>query len=97
MEFDGFGTDWYTDQWDIYPPRDTERIAALVRLLDAGCVEQVWLSQDVFATTQLRGYGGWGYDHILANLVPMFMRAGINEAQITTMMVHNRARLLTVP
>ena len=97
VEFDGFGIEWYTDQWDVYPPRDTERIAALVRLLDAGYVDQVLLSQDVFAKTQLRRYGGWGYDHILTNLVPMFKRAGITEAQITTMMVHNPARLLTVP
>jgi phosphotriesterase-related protein len=77
--------------------RDTERIAALARPLDAGDAEQVWLSQDVFAKTRIRRYGGWGCDHILTNLVPMFRRAGITQAQMTTMMVHNPARLLTVP
>ena len=60
-------------------------------------MEQVWLSQDVFAKTQLRQYGDWGYGHIVTNLVPVFKPAGITEAQITTMTVHNPARLLIVP
>jgi phosphotriesterase-related protein len=97
LEFDGFGIEWYTDQWDVYPPRDTERIATLARLLDAGYVSQLLLSQDIFTKMQLRQYGGWGYDHILTNVVPMFKRAGISETQVQVMMVHNPARLLAIP
>lgn len=102
IEFDCFGHEQYTersvfsDKTFRVEPRDTDRISALVKILDSGFIDKVLLSQDVFVKTNLRAYGGWGYDHILTNVVPMLNRIGVTEDQIHTMMVANPREVLAV-
>jgi phosphotriesterase-related protein len=40
-------------------------------------------------------YGGWGYAHLLKNVVPMLQRRGFGESEITTLLVKNPRRVLT--
>ena len=51
---------------------------AVEDLIGEGYVEQILLSCDVCLKTCLRTYGGWGYDHVLTNIVPMMEEAGID-------------------
>ena len=44
--------------------------------------------------TCLRTYGGWGYDHVLVNIVPMMEDAGISQAAIDDLLIHNPAEFL---
>lgn len=96
IEFDGFGIEWYVDNLGEAPPRDTERITALLRLIEAGFLDRILISQDVFTKSQLKRYGGWGYDHILVNVVPMMHRAGLTDGQIHRIMVDNPSRVLAL-
>ena len=95
VEFDGFGIEWHFEQPDRYAPWDPERIKALSQLVSAGYAAQLLISQDTFTKIQLKRYGGWGYAHILTNLLPYFRQAGIRDEQIQTMMVDNPRRLLS--
>ena len=51
-------------------------------------------SCDVCLKTCLRTYGAWGYDHVLANVVPMMREFGISDADIDTMLRKNPADFL---
>ena len=95
VEFDGFGIEWHFEQPDLYAPWDPERIRSLSQLVSAGYSTQLLISHDTFTKIQLKRYGGWGYAHILTNLLPQFRRAGISDEQIHTIMVDNPRRLLS--
>jgi len=43
---------------------------------------------------QLTRYGGWGYAHLLKNVVPLLKRRGFDESEITTLLVENPQRVL---
>ena len=99
VEFDCFGHEFYCDNgaydtdWPWQFGSDTERVAALVRLLEAGYAERLLLSHDICVKMQLRRYGAYGYAHLLENIVPMLRRQGVSQEQVQVMMVRNPARL----
>ena len=66
---------------------------ALDALVQAGLSDRLLVSHDICVKMQLRRYGGYGYAHLLENVRPMLLRAGITETQIEMMTVHNPARL----
>jgi phosphotriesterase-related protein len=51
----------------------------------------------VWTKTQLRSFGGMGYDHLLRRIVPELQRRGVSAADVRTMLVENPARLLDRP
>ncbi len=76
-------------------PSDGERIEALLELLgDEGMAERIVLGLSVWTKTQLRAYGGCGYDHLLTNIVPSLQSGGVSDAAVATMLVSNPSRLL---
>jgi phosphotriesterase-related protein len=76
-------------------PSDDERIAALVELLaEDGMAERCVLGGSVWTKTQLRAFGGCGYEHLLRNVVPALQAGGVSDAAVETMLVSNPARLL---
>jgi phosphotriesterase-related protein len=99
IEFDCFGHEFYCDNgaydtdWPWSFSSDTDRVAGLVKMVEAGYTDQLLLSQDICVKMQLRRYGAYGYAHILENIVPMLLRSGITQEQIDTMMMRNPARL----
>jgi phosphotriesterase-related protein len=97
IEYDTFGSEFYYDQWATQERRDTERVAAIAGLVAAGYAERLLLSHDIWLKMLLKAYGGWGYDHLLVNVVPQLLRAGLSEDQLQTMMVANPARVLALP
>lgn len=96
VEFDNFGKEYYIRRevrnsgYGLFV-RDTERVTLLKKLIDAGYLRQILLSCDVCLKNLLHEYGGWGYDHVLSNIVPMMEDEGITKEQIHTLLVENPA------
>ena len=99
VEFDNFGKEYYVRRevrntgYGLFV-RDTERVTLLKKLIDDGFGKQILLSCDVCLKNLLHTYGGWGYDHILTNVVPMMEDEGITREQIHTMLCRNPADFL---
>ena len=70
--------------------------AAIPRLIEAGHVDQILLSQDVCTKAQLKAYGGTGYSYILETFLPHLRSRGVSEEHIRKMMVENPRRVLTL-
>jgi phosphotriesterase-related protein len=78
----------------LHEPSDAQRLDALVALLgDEGMADHCVLGAGVWTKTQLRAYGGMGYEH-LARIVDELAWRGISARDIETMLVVNPARLL---
>ena len=102
IEYDVFGFEGY------YParvalseghlpdtPNDVERVRQIKQLIEMGYVKQILISQDCGMKIMLTSYGGWGYAHLLREVVPLMRVYGITDEDIHTMMVENPKRLLT--
>ena len=99
VEFDNFGKEMSTDRWDVKPGSgrfvtDWDRVRLLKKIVDRGYGSQMLLSCDICLKSLLHAYGGWGYDHILAHIVPMMDEVGITQKQIDDMLIRNPARWL---
>ncbi|WP_320668971.1 phosphotriesterase family protein [Patulibacter defluvii] len=77
-------------------PTDAERLDLFVAMLaaDPALVDRCVMGCSVWTKTQLRAYGGMGYDHLLRRIVPELRRRGVEQAAIDRMLVVNPARLL---
>ena len=99
VEFDNFGKEYYIRRevrnsgYGCFV-HDTDRVAFLKKIIDDGYLHQVLLCCDLCLKNLLHKYGGWGYDHVLTNIVPMMEEAGISAADIRTMLVENPANWL---
>lgn len=98
IEFDLFG--WETTNYppnpDIDMPNDGARLKLIRGLAEHGHVERVLISHDICVRTRLTHYGGHGYQHIFANILPLMLRRGFSADQIETIIIGNPARLLTL-
>lgn len=99
VEFDNFGKEYYIRRevrnsgYGLFV-HDTERVTFLKKLIDDGYLRQILLSCDLCLKNLMHQYGGWGYDHVLTNIVPMMEDEGITKEQIRTLLVHNPAEWL---
>lgn len=97
IEFDLFGWEMsYYPMDDVDMPNDATRLQWIRQLIDRGHLERVLISHDICTRTRLIRYGGHGYRHIFAHVVPLMRRRGFTEAEIDTVLVANPRRLLTV-
>jgi phosphotriesterase-related protein len=97
LELDLFG--WETRHYplsEIDMPNDAVRIDNIIQLVKAGHIDQILVSHDVDSKLRLRVYGGEGYQHILENVVPVMRRKGLNEAQVSQILIENPRRALTI-
>ncbi|HEY3415563.1 MAG TPA: phosphotriesterase-related protein [Armatimonadota bacterium] len=98
LEFDNFGKEFYIDPADrafadgIFI-QDSERVRLLRQLVDDGYARQLLITNDICLKMMLHAYGGWGYDHILRNIVPMLRHEGIAQETIDLFLVGNPRRL----
>jgi phosphotriesterase-related protein len=93
LEYDMIGMDYFYADEAAQSPSDEENARAIKALIDAGFIDRVLMSQDVFLKTMLTRYGGFGYGYILKYFVPRLRRHGVTDAQIETMMIANPARV----
>jgi len=96
LSFDTFGSETYFDRSFAQEPRDTDRIECVLRILEKGYGSQLTLAHDICTRTQFHHYGGWGWDHILANIVPRLRHGGVSQQELDTMLIETPRRLLTL-
>jgi phosphotriesterase-related protein len=94
IEYDLFGREgYYPINLDL--PNDSQRINELMQLIDEGYLNQLLISHDIWTKTQCCRYGGWGYAHILNNVMPVMLAKGMTREQIRIIMVDNPRRMFT--
>ena len=97
VEYDGFGQAIFHF---FYMGRianamsDIQKITDIMQLIEKGYLDQILLAQDFCFKCCLATYGGYGYAHIINNLVPLMKAKGMTEGQIHTLLVDNPKRLL---
>ncbi|MCE5187666.1 MAG: hypothetical protein LLF75_00545 [Eubacteriales bacterium] len=99
VEFDNFGKEYYVAKSSRHKGygtfvHDTDRVDLLAKLLSKGYEKQLLLSCDVCLKILLHRYGGWGYDHVLTNIIPMLKEEGVLESTIEQMIRWNPADFL---
>lgn len=98
-QFDNFGHEFYIDKSErkFLPgpfATDVQRVDAIKKLIDLGFLSNILISSDICHKSLLHGYGGWGYDHILTNIVPMMKDKDITDTQINVLLKENPKNFL---
>jgi phosphotriesterase-related protein len=97
LEYDMIGMDfWYADQ-QVHSPSDDENAAAIKRLIDAGFLDRLLLSQDVFLKMMLTRYGGFGYAYVQRHFLPRLRRHGVTSAQCAALLTDNPRAVFSAP
>jgi len=94
VEFDLFGHEFFESENDFISPGDYAKTKAVSRLITEGYASQILLSHDCCYKIQLRTWGGYGYAHLLQNILPRFVLEGVPEPVVRGMMTENPARVL---
>jgi phosphotriesterase-related protein len=74
---------------------DDGRAASVAEAVRRGYLRQVLISSDVCRRGHLHAFGGFGYDHILNNFIPMLRAAGLDQAALDTITRENPKRLFS--
>ena len=97
LEYDFFGIESsYYPFAEVDLPNDGQRLRMIRALIERGHLERIALSQDICTKTRLTRWGGHGYGHLFANVVPVMRRRGFTEAEIETLFAETPRRLLTL-
>lgn len=71
---------------------DLERVCEIMEVIEKGYLDRIMIAQDHCFKDCLTTYGGYGYAHILKNVLTLMHTKGITESQINTIMVENPKR-----
>jgi phosphotriesterase-related protein len=97
LEQDLFGYESsYYPYADIDMPNDAMRVRRMARLAEAGYLDRLLVSMDVYNKSRLTRYGGEGYQHILWNVAPLMRRRGFSEADVQQVLARNPQAMLTI-
>jgi phosphotriesterase-related protein len=97
IEYDSFGNSTnpiILPEKTFYALNDWQRITCIKEMIDHGYLDRLLISHDVFHKTDLRRYGGFGYNHIHATVIPLMRLNGVTENQIHSLLVDNPKRFL---
>jgi phosphotriesterase-related protein len=96
VAFDNLGLEVYKHDHDIYYSKGKlEPVKTIKALIDKGYLKNILISQDVYVPACYVKNGGYGYAHILKNIVPQFKAGGLTDEQIDTIIVENPKRMLS--
>jgi phosphotriesterase-related protein len=93
IEFDMIGMDYFYADQQVQCPSDDEVARAILRLADAGHLDRVLLSQDVFIKMMLTRYGGNGYAFVQRHFLPRLARHGMDAASRDRLLTTNPRRV----
>ncbi|MBA2558281.1 MAG: phosphotriesterase-related protein, partial [Propionibacteriales bacterium] len=93
IEYDLFGHEFFESENDFQSYGDTETARALVSRVEEGWGDQLLMSHDVCYKIQLTAYGGYGYAHILRNIVLRLRLLGLDVADINRIIMGNPRRI----
>jgi phosphotriesterase-related protein len=105
LEYDSFGREGYYPLYlrtarrgdeCIDLPNDHQRINELIEMIEAGFIGQLLVSHDIWNKHHCRAYGGFGYDHLLRNALPVMRAKGLTAEQVHALLVDNPRRVLTL-
>ena len=82
------------DNGSYIEPNDMKRMNRIINFINDGYLEHILLSQDVGTKERLIAYGGFGYGHVLRDIVPIMRIKGLSEKQIDTLLIENPKRIL---
>lgn len=95
LEYDIWGLESYLAEHEDSYPQDSWRTRAVLELIEEGYLENLLFSHDVYLKIQRVAHGGYGYAHLLENVVPMLEARGVTDDQLETIFVENTRRVLT--
>jgi phosphotriesterase-related protein len=100
IELDTFGMEHWAANWrhpsgPVRRSYDPDRIEILLRVLDAGYLDRLLISQDVCMQTMLRRNGGGGYAHIDTDIVERLFDVGLSQDDVDRIRIANPRRMLT--
>ena len=92
--YDTLGTDHYRDEFGYghEAGHDSWRTRFAMDLIRGGYRDQLLFSQDVCMKSKLRAFGGFGYAHVLENVVPTLRAFGATRDDIDTILIANPER-----
>ena len=70
-------------------PNDGERMRQILFLIEHGHLRQILMSHDIAYKHCLTRWGGFGYHHLLASVIPRLRQKGADDKTIQTLLVHN--------
>jgi phosphotriesterase-related protein len=95
VEYDLFGHTRYYEEYEDILPSDAQRVEYLAELIGAGYESRLLISHDAFLKYHRKKYGGFGYSHILENVISIFRALDVSEDRINEILVKNPRRFLT--
>jgi len=97
LEYDLFGLEnsYYPYDPSFDMPNDGGRMAHVVALIEAGYGARLLLSHDIAYKTSLVKYGGYGYHHLLINVIPRLRKKGLDDAGLRQLLVDNPTHAFT--
>jgi len=97
LEYDLFGLEnsYYPYNPDFDMPNDGGRMTQILTLIARGHQDQVLMSHDIAYKSSLTKYGGYGYHHLLVNVVPRLRRKGVDDAGLRQLLADNPRRAFT--
>jgi phosphotriesterase-related protein len=101
VEYDGFGQNLYHFHYMgriANADSDIKRITDIMELIKEGYLNRILIAHDYCYKCNLTAFSGYGYAHILNNLLPFMRVKGMTEQQIKAILVDNpRTFLQFVP
>jgi phosphotriesterase-related protein len=80
---------------DAFFTREDRLVRLILDLIDQGFIAQILLSQDICFRSELKTYGGRGYDYIPTRFVPTLQTAGLGDHEIRQLLEVNPQRMLS--
>ena len=96
LSFDSFGRDIYFAYAGRHHPSDDIRVNVISELVQQGYVGQIYVAQDCSFKSDLATYGGYGYGHVLENIVPRLKSRDVSDDDLDKILVENPRRFLTM-
>lgn len=67
---------------NLWLPTDHQRIAAIADQIARGNLEKLFVSHDTVYKSMLRKYGGYGYVHLIRDMIPLMLAEGYEAGWI---------------
>ncbi|MBG6095814.1 phosphotriesterase family protein [Nocardioides luteus] len=95
VELDMFGyVSGYEAEIDFTYPADSDRVDAILRMIEEGMADRLLLSHDMVFKTTLKKYGGFGLGRIHRVIKPWLERRGVDAETLEQILVRNAQTVL---
>ncbi|HEY7436790.1 MAG TPA: aryldialkylphosphatase [Methylomirabilota bacterium] len=94
LEYDLFGleTSYYPYNPAFDMPNDGERMRQILFLIERAHLDQILMSHDIAYKHCLTRWGGFGYHHLLVNVIPRLRAKGADDKTVQTLLIDNPRR-----